>query len=78
MEAKREEMDFFLLQLSECGLNFFAFCCYFSAFASSARSVLYTLRAAHKQIDPSFLSWLEPKEVHLLKGDPVTSYLLDR
>jgi hypothetical protein len=78
VEEKQTEMGFFLSRLAECELNMFAFRCYFSAFASSAMSVLYALESARKRIDPHFRAWYEPRRAKLIEEDPITSYVLER
>lgn len=66
VDTKVAEAEFFLTQISTCGFNFFAVQCYVNAFASSARSITYSLQAVMKPID-GFEAWYVVKQEELKK-----------
>jgi hypothetical protein len=72
VDHKLAEADFFLERLAEVQTDFFAAQCYFSAFASAARSVTFALQACLSD-HPDFSPWYAQKQ-HLLKADPLARF----
>jgi hypothetical protein len=72
VDEKLAEADFFLDRLAEVCTDFFAAQCYFSAFASAARSVTFALQACLADC-PGFPEWYTRKQ-QSLKSDPLARF----
>lgn len=64
VDDKVAEADFFLQRISDSDRDFFAFRCYVSAFASSARSITFALKSVLTGID-RFDAWYVDRQKRL-------------
>ena len=71
VDEKCAEADFFLAQISRC-VDVYATRYYFSAFASAARSITYSMQTVMAHID-GFEEWYEEKR-KLLSQDPLARF----
>jgi hypothetical protein len=76
IELKVAEADYFLNQMSQSGLDLFAFHCNLSAFLSAARSITLTLQAVMRHV-PGFNGWYESAR-RPLEGDVLARFFVER
>jgi len=72
IDAKVFEADFFLGHLRNSGTDFFAVRCYFSAFASAARSITFAMQAVLRDT-PGFREWYDGEQARL-KAHPTARF----
>jgi hypothetical protein len=75
VEYKVEQARFFLEQIAQCDLNFFAAQCFVDAFASACRSITLSIHAVISKV-PGFKAWYAPR-LELLGNDPLTQFFDD-
>jgi len=76
VEDKLAEAEFFLQKMASAGPNVFEVRCYFSAFASAARSVTFTLQAVMSDVD-GFVEWYAVKQ-EAIKRDALARFFVER
>lgn len=72
VDQKLAEADFFLKKLKEAGFDFFAACCYVSAFTTAARTVTYAIQTVMKPV-PGFADWYTQRQEEL-KADSTARF----
>lgn len=72
VEFKVMQTHFFLTQINNAGLDFFAAQCFTDAFGSAARSITFAMQAVLKDI-PKFETWYSAKQEQL-KHDPLCRF----
>jgi hypothetical protein len=75
VEYKVEQTRFFLDQISNAGLDFFAVQCFTDAFASSCRSITLSMQAVINEVS-GFKAWYSAR-VETLKKDPLMCFFND-
>jgi len=76
VEDKLAEAEFFLQKMASAGPNVFEVRCYFSAFASAARSVTFALQAVMSDVD-GFVEWYAVKQ-EAIKRDALARFFVER
>ncbi len=72
VEYKVEQARFFLEKISHCDLNFFAVQCFTDAFASTCRSITFSMQAVMSEVD-GFKEWYADR-MELLKKDRLSQF----
>ena len=72
VEYKVDQARFFLERIAQCDLNFFAVQCFTDAFASTCRSVTFSMQAVISEV-PGFKEWYAGR-IELLKKDRLSQF----
>jgi hypothetical protein len=72
VEYKVKQARFFLEQIAQCDHNFFAVQCFTDAFASTCRSITFSMQAVIGEVD-GFKEWYADR-VELLKSDRLSKF----
>lgn len=75
VDFKVAEADFFLEKVSTSDLDLFEVKCYLSAFASSSRSITFSLQSVLSDLD-GFDEWYNSHQL-ILQGDPLSKFFND-
>jgi hypothetical protein len=75
VEYKVEQARFFLEQIAQCDLNFFAAQCFVDAFASACRSITLSMQAVVNKV-AGFKAWFAPR-TELLGRDQLSQFFND-
>ena len=72
VEYKVRQARFFLERIANSGFDMFAAQCYFDAFASSARSITFSMQSVISEV-PGFVNWYEDQQSNL-KEDSISRF----
>jgi len=72
VEYKVEQARFFLEKIAQCDSNFFAVQCFTDAFASTCRSITFSMQAVISEVD-GFKEWYADR-MELLKKDTLSQF----
>ncbi|MBZ5671442.1 MAG: hypothetical protein LAO04_17145 [Acidobacteriia bacterium] len=75
VEYKVEQARFFLEQIAQSSLSFFAVQCFTDAFASNCRSITLSMQAVINEVD-GFKEWYAAR-MELLRKDPLSQFFND-
>src|ERR1700728_4218434 len=72
VEYEVSQAQFFLENIAKCGLDFFAVQCFTDAFASTCRSITFSMQVVMNEVD-GFAEWYADR-TELLKKDPLSQF----